>query len=234
MQRWHVDLVVVNNCGPYRYGMTITDEYSGFAMFTPLTSKSAAFEKFKETWLMMEKQTGRELEEVQSDQGGEFINVPMEEWLKRNGIKRRKTVAYSHEQNGPAERSNRTTLEKARSILASTNLPKELWPEAMRFATVARNRSWNATQNMTPWEAFWGTKPEITHLRIFGCDAWVHVEKKDRKKLEPKSELYKMVGYGNSEGMKAYYVWNPRMEDLRDTRKYEKALKICGCTKCGV
>ena len=112
MQRWHVDLVVVNNCGPYRYGMIITDEYSGFAMFTPLISKGSAFEKFKESWLMMEKQTGKELEEVQSDQDKEFINKPMNEWLKSKGIKCRKSVAYSHEQNGLAEQSNCTTLEK--------------------------------------------------------------------------------------------------------------------------
>ena len=215
MDRWHADLIILNEGGPYTCALIITDEYSRFTMFAPLHQKSDTFKAYKDLQLMMENKLGRKLKEAQSDQGGEFNNHATEEWFNECGVKQLKSVAESHEQNGLAERHNCTLIEKARSVLAAANLPKKLWAEAMRYAAVTHNRSWNAKQGKTPWEAFFGEKPDISNMRIFGCDIWVHIEKSRRRKFDNKSKLYKMIGYGTAEGMKAYKLWDPEMSEAK-------------------
>ena len=118
----------------------------------------------------------------------------------------------SPQQNGVAERKNRTILEMARSMLKSKKLPKEFWAEAVAYALYLSNRSPTRSVNgKTPQEAWSGRKPGISHFRVFGSIAHVHVPDEKRSKLDDKSEKYIFIGYdANSKGYKLY---NP------DTRK---------------
>ncbi|GAU35304.1 hypothetical protein TSUD_389290 [Trifolium subterraneum] len=116
------------------------------------------------------------------------------------------TVPRSPQQNGVAERKNRTILEMARSMLKSKRLPKELWAEAVACAVYLSNRSpTRSVLGKTPQEAWSGRKLGISHLRVFGSIAHAHVPYEKRSKLDDKSEKYIFIGYdGNSKGYKLY------------------------------
>ncbi|GIL95153.1 hypothetical protein Vretimale_1230, partial [Volvox reticuliferus] len=109
------------------------------------------------------------------------------DYFSNKGIIHGTTVGYTPEQNGAAERLNRTLLEKTRAMLVESELPQQLWAEALATANYLRNISPVAGAKVTPHEAFMGTKPDISHLRVFGCAAYAHVPKEKRNKLEPVS-----------------------------------------------
>ncbi|GIL56110.1 hypothetical protein Vafri_11546, partial [Volvox africanus] len=116
-------------------------------------------------------------------------------YFGEKGIIHGTTVGYSPEQNGAAEHLNRTLLEKTWAMLAESGLPLKLWAEAMATANLLRNVSPVVGMAVTPYEAFTGTKPDISHLRVFGCAAYAHVPKEKRNKLQPVSRKGVLVGY---------------------------------------
>ena len=102
---------------------------------------------------------------------------------------------------------NRTLVETVRSMLADSELPKRFWAEALATATYLRNRSpTDAVQNKTPYEAWTGSKPNASHLRIFGCDAFAHVPRDERSKLDSKTRRSIFLGYGH--GVKGYRLYD--------------------------
>lgn len=112
------------------------------------------------------------LRAIRSDNSREFVNNTLRNYFKEKGILHQTTIAYTPEQNGIAERTNRTIIEAARTMLLDAELPKEFWAEAMSTAMYLRNRCVNkATGNKTPEELWTGRKPSIRHIRIFGCKA---------------------------------------------------------------
>ena len=90
---------------------------------------------------MVEKSTGRKLKAIRTDNGGEFTSKEFEAHLTREGVRHELTVPKTPEQNGVAERMNRTLVETARSMLIHANLPHRFWAEALSTATYLRNRS---------------------------------------------------------------------------------------------
>ena len=127
-------------------------------------------------------------------------------YCEDNGIRRQLTVPRTPQQNGVAERKNRTILEMARSMLKSKKLPKEFWAEAVACAVYISNRSpTKSVLEKTPQEAWSGRKPGVSHLRVFGSIAHAHVPDEKRSKLDDKSEKYIFIGYdANSKGYKLY------------------------------
>jgi len=122
-------------------------------------------------------------------------------------------VPYTPEQNGLAERTNRTLIEKARCMLFDAKLENELWAEAINTAVYIINYSPSrGLKNQTPEELWTGNKPNLEHLRIFGSKAMVHVPKQKRQKLDPKSIECVMVGYCNA--TKGYRLFNKTTKDI--------------------
>ena len=98
---------------------------------------------------------------------------------------RQHSVPYNPEQNGTAERMNRTLLESARSIIYHANIPKEFWAEAVSTATYTRNRRpTRSLNNITPFECLFNRKPNVSNLTVFGCVSFTHIPNHQRKKLE--------------------------------------------------
>ncbi|CAI7893495.1 unnamed protein product [Closterium sp. NIES-53] len=120
-----------------------------------------------------------------TDRGGEFLGAETTAWLKKQGIQRELTTAYSLQSNGVAERANRTILETARALLIESGVGNSMWPHAVRHATVARNKMLTKVGNESwvPLEKWLGRKPPVDMLRVFGCMAVAHVPKKYRSKL---------------------------------------------------
>ena len=103
---------------------------------------------------------------------------------------------------------NRTLIETVRSILLHAGLPHKFWGEALSMATYLKNRSpTKAVENMTPYEAWTGKRPDVSHLRVFGCDAYGLIPKDEREKLDAKSRKCILVGYG--EVTKGYRLFDP-------------------------
>ena len=102
---------------------------------------------------------------------------------------------------------DRTLVESIRSMLADSELPKRFWAEALSTATYLCNRSpINAVQDKTPYEAWTGNKPDVSHLRIFVCDVYSHVPKDERSKLDSKTRRSIFLGYG--QGIKGYHLYD--------------------------
>ena len=173
-----------------------------------LKSKSEVFSKFREWKAMVERSTGRKLKVLQSDNGGEYTSGEFAQFLKSEGIRHELTVPKSPQQNGVAERLNRTLVEMTRSMLAGSGLPQKLWAETLSTAVYLRNRSpTKAVKKMTPFEAFQGKKPDVGHLRVFGCVCYAHIAKDERKKLAVVARRCVLVGYGSE--VKGYRLYDP-------------------------
>eukprot|EP00877_Chromochloris_zofingiensis_P012359 jgi/Chrzof1/7377/Cz02g21170.t1 len=97
---------------------------------------------------MLEKQSNNQVKGVRTDNGGEYVNNVMNSYYSSKGIIAQHTVPYSPQQNGKAERLNRTLPDKARSMLADARLPSQLWGEAVVTANYLRNRS---PADWRPW-----------------------------------------------------------------------------------
>ena len=83
---------------------------------------------------------------------------------------------------------NKSLMEKARSMLSGAGLGQEFWALAVDTACYLKNRSpTSALVDKTPYEVWFGQKPYVAHLRVFGCEAFVHVPKEKRIKLDNKA-----------------------------------------------
>ena len=99
-------------------------------------------------------------------------------------------------------------MEAARAMLHDQDLPMHLWAEAARTVVYVQNRTpHRVLENMTPEEVFSGKKPEVSHLRIFGCLVYIHIPKEKRTKLDPSGKKGTFVGY--SKISKAYRIYFP-------------------------
>ena len=91
-------------------------------------------------------------------------------------------------------------------MLISKDLPIFLWDEAVAHAAYLRNRApTRALNGKTPYEAWHGSKPNVSHLREFGCDVWILDESKNKSKLEPKSKKMTLVGFMDGSKFIRYY-----------------------------
>ncbi|MCO5580970.1 hypothetical protein L7F22_034845 [Adiantum nelumboides] len=107
---------------------------------------------------------------------------------KRKGLFHKKDM-YAPQQNGVAERKNRHIAEVARALMSEKNMSPRYWAEAVSIAIYTMNRTPTAAvHDMTPEEKFTGKKPDVSHFKVFGCIAYVHVPDELRTKLDPKAE----------------------------------------------
>lgn len=114
----------------------------------------------------------------------------------------------SRTQNGVAERKNRTVVEMARSLLKAKRLPNNFWAEAITNAVYLLNISpTRAVLHQTPYEAWKGIKPQVSHLKSFGCVAYTLLPSQERGKLDEKSLKCIFIGYYAQS--KAYRLYNP-------------------------
>ena len=176
-----------------------------------LKSKDQTLSKFKEYVSLMEKQTGlgeRHVIVVRSDNGGEYTSSGFASYCAEKGIVHQFTNPYCPEQNGIAERLNRTIVESARSMIHHAKLPIQFWAEAVNTAVCSHNRSPTAAlKDRTLFECYFSKKLDISNLRVFGCVCYQHVPQGERQKLDPKSREGIFVGY--PEGTKGYKLYDP-------------------------
>ena len=211
LQLIHADLcglITPISTGSKRYLISFIDDFTRKVWIYFLVEKSDAFNTFKHFKSLFEKEIENCIKCLCTDRGGEFTSNEFNLFCKENGIKRQLTAAYTPQQNGVAERKNRTVMNMVRSLLAEKKIPNNFWPEAVNWVVHVLNRSPTlAVKYMPPEEAWSGIKPSVEHFRVFGCVSHVHVPDAKRKKLEDKS--FTCVLLGISEESKAYKLYDP-------------------------
>ncbi len=126
----------------------------------------------------MQTQYGIIIQAFRSDNRGEYIDQELQTWTSKKGIKWEFTVPYNPHQNGVSERVNRTFEEKLRSMIIDSSISKQLWPLGFLWSVQLKNRSpTSALPDRTPFQALTGKLPDLTHLRIFGCRAYLFIPK---------------------------------------------------------
>jgi hypothetical protein len=99
---------------------------------------------------------------------------------------KRNQETVNPQQNGAAERKNKTICEAEKAMMFEHDLPNYLWVEATSTIVYIHNRCPHDTlKDKNHKEVFSGIKPEVGHLRIFGCRVYIHVPKEKRTKMEP-------------------------------------------------
>jgi hypothetical protein len=198
-----LELVHSDVCGPmpstslsgYVYYVSFIDDYSRKTWVYFLKSKDEVLGKFKEFKPLIENLSERKIKILRSDNGGEYTSKEFVSFCRDVRIKRELTTPYNPQQNGVAERKNRTIMEAVNTMIHNQDLLMHLWVEAARTTVYVQNRlSHSALEFKTPEEMFTRKKPEVSHLKIFDCPVLVHISKERRTKLDPSGKKGIFVG----------------------------------------
>ncbi|KAJ9539510.1 hypothetical protein OSB04_032243 [Centaurea solstitialis] len=219
LQLLHMDLfgpVNVQSIGGKKYTLVIVDEYSRYTWVFFLRAKSDAPEEIILFVRKMEKLNNLTVRSIRSDHGTEFKNSTLESFFEQKGISQNFSSVRTPQQNGVAERRNRTLIEAARSMLSEANLATQFWAEAVNTACYTQNRSLIVKRfRRTAYELFRNRKPSIKHLHIFGCVCYILNNKDLLGKFDSKSDDGIFLGYSSIS--KTYRVFNKRRQTIEET-----------------
>lgn len=202
--------------GPMRVGghrsnrkwwVTFTDDSTRWMEAYDMCKKSDTFAAFKIFKAQAERYTEKKIKCAHFDKGGEYTSKEFMEFCKSEGIRVEFTNTATPQQNGVAERLNRTIEETITSMLAEAGLLPSFWTYALSMYRHVHNRCPTSAlaRNLTPFEAFKGRKPRIGHLRMFGCAAYVLVGRDKEKGSLGRSQFGIFIGYpDNHVGWKIY------------------------------
>ncbi|KAF7770864.1 hypothetical protein Agabi119p4_6838 [Agaricus bisporus var. burnettii] len=209
LQRVYVDLwgpSPVQSAGGAKYFMLIMDGATSYrkAYFISNKSAEATLNVFKEFHREAERQTGRKLKRVRLDMGREWHNALWDEYVKSHGIVLDFSTPYAHQQNGKAERSMRTLLDMARTLLSDSSLPQKYWADSVQTAVYLHNFiPPTRLPDQIPAEKWFGRRQDVSHLRPFGSTCYAHVPvEASPDKLSPRSVKLTLIGFFDHTGYK--------------------------------
>jgi hypothetical protein len=207
----------VKSLGGSSYYIIFIDDYSRKTWLYLLKTKDEVFNKFQEFKAEIENLTNKKIKTLRTDNGGEYTSKEFVAFCKLVGIRRELTVPHNPQQNGVAERKNRSIEETVKALLNDQGLSMLLWGEATMTTIYVQNISpHRILKDMTQEEAFLGKKPYVENLRIFGCPVYSHIPKDKRNKLEPSGKKGIFVGYSDSS--KAYIIYIPKQHKIEVNR----------------
>ncbi|SCZ99479.1 BZ3501_MvSof-1269-A2-R1_Chr7-1g09256 [Microbotryum saponariae] len=179
-----------------RYLVTFLDDYSRKLWAYAIGHKSEVFGIFK-TWLAeVELETGATLKVLRTDNGGEYCSRAFTEFCKARGTRRQYSIPRTPQQNGRAERVNRSIVEGVLALLVDAHLPKTFWEEAAAYFVYCKNLCQHAAlDKATPNSVWQGDHTTASALHPFGCTAWLTVAPELRSKLDPKAVRVLFTGY---------------------------------------
>ncbi|GJV00275.1 putative ribonuclease H-like domain-containing protein [Tanacetum coccineum] len=218
LQLLHMDLfgpTSVRSINHKTYCLVITDDFSRFSWVFFLRTKDDTSGILKDFIRQIENQLNKKVKTIRCDNGTEFKNRDIIEFCGSKGIKREYSNARTPQQNGVAERKNRTLIEAARTMLADSFLPNTFWAEAVSTACYVLNRVLvTKPQNKTPYELITGKIPIISYIRPFGCHVTILNTIDHLGKFNGKSDEGFLVGYSlNSKAFRIYNLETKRVEE---------------------
>jgi hypothetical protein len=173
-----------------------------------LKRKDQALQAFQIVKMAAEVEAEAKLKALCTDRGGEFKFNEFKEFCEAHGIQWYLIAPYSPQQNGVVERRNQTVVAMVRSMMKNKGMPGRFWGEAVSTAVYLLNRTpTKSVVGMPLYEAWYGRKPSVDHLRTFGCVVHVKTVTGHTSKLVDRSTPMVMIGY--EAGTKAYRAYNP-------------------------
>ncbi|GKB36639.1 putative ribonuclease H-like domain-containing protein, partial [Tanacetum coccineum] len=198
------------------YCLVVTDDFSRFSWVFFLATKDETSGILKTFITEIENQLDHKVKVIRSDNGTEFKNSIMNQFCEMKGIKREFSVARTPQQNGVAERKNRTLIEAARTMLVDSKLPTTFWAEAVNTACYVLNRVLVIKpHNKTPYELIRGRPPLIDFMKPFGCPVTILNTRDHLGKFDGKADEGYFVGYYVVS--KAIRVFNKRTKIVEET-----------------
>jgi len=176
-----------------------------------MKEKSEVFTHFYNFRNQIEKQTGLLIKCMRSDGGGEYFSNVFCDYLHRNDIHMQFSCRYTPQQDGVAKRKNTHIVDISCALMIEKGMPHVYWVEAISTVMCIMNKTPTiAIHDVMPEERFTGIKPDLSHLKVFGCIAYVHIPDELRTKLDPKTEKCVFIGYSSLE-QKKYRCYNPSL-----------------------
>jgi hypothetical protein len=241
----YLDLIYIDIGGPirpktfrgFKYYITFRDSYTKYLVVKLLKSRKNIVTIIKNTIIELELEAkdnssnnssnsnilnstttssfnNNKVKALQLD--NEFKSKELDNYLATKGIVTRYSAPYTPEQNGAAEIINRILLNKVRALLLSSNLPKNLWGEALLTATYLYNRTPNSSINFkTPYYLKYNIVPNLNNIRIFGSLAYNKEPSNFTSKLDSKATSYYLIGFI---GSNIYKLCNPKTNKIITSR----------------
>jgi transposase InsO family protein len=198
----HMDLfgpVAYISIGGSKYGLVIVDDFSRFTWVFFLSDKGETQETLKKFMRRAQNEFELKIKKVRSDNGTEFKNTCVEEFLGEEGIKHEFSVPYTPQQNGVVERKNRTLIEAARTMLDEYKTPDNFWAEAVNIVCHAINRLYlPKIYKKTAYELLTGNKRKVDYFRVFGCKYFILNKKVKSLKFAPRVDEGFLLGYASN------------------------------------
>ncbi|CAG8689828.1 17371_t:CDS:2, partial [Acaulospora colombiana] len=214
----------------YRYWVSFIDSHSRMAGVYFLRAKSEVFSAFKLYVAWAENQMNRRIAKfdeegirrtvkaLRDDKGGEYMSNALQDFCATRGISREHTIRDTPQQNGVSERFNRTMQEAITSMLAHAKMPANMWADAAASFVHIHNRSPSSSINFrTPYELWNGEIPSVAHLRVWGCLAYVHLQKDQHAQLTPRVQQCVLIGYPDDYKGWRFWDFNKRCEIISDS-----------------
>nr|GEV27621.1 putative ribonuclease H-like domain-containing protein [Tanacetum cinerariifolium] len=214
----HMDLfglTFVSSISYKWYCLVVTDDFSRFTWTFFLKTKDETSGILRKFITKIENLKDLKVKIIRCDNGGEFRNKELNDFCTQKGIKRVFSNARTPQQNGVAERRNRSLIEATRTMLADAKLPVTFRAEAVNIACYVQNRVLvNKAHNKTPYELFNGRTPSIGFLKPFRCYVMILNTLENLGKFEPKGDESYFLGYSMSS--KAFRVFNKRTKRVEE------------------
>jgi hypothetical protein len=192
----------------YHYWIMFLDDRTKLHAVHFLKRKSDTFDMLKTFKAYAENQVNAKIKALQDDKGGEYMSAAFLKFTDQCGITRRHSTRDSPQQNGVAERANHTISDHATAMLNESNLPASFWVYAVSAYVHVWNRiPTSPLPGTTPYTAWFNKKLDISHFRVFGCTAYVYIQRDQRKSLQLHMEKCIFVGYPS--GYKGWQFYNP-------------------------
>src|ERR671929_620035 len=212
----HSDVYTVGTTshGGFNYWVVFIDDYSRFKAAVPMKRKSDTFAAFKTFKAYAENHTGKKIKRFREDKGGEYMSNDFDTYLRDAGIVREHSVRNRPQQNGVAERANRTLGERVVALLDESGLSKAFWAECLAALVHVLNLCpTSAVHDVTSHELWHGKKPDVGHLRVWGCVAYVHIQR-DKRLSKLGSHMEKCIFIGYPAGYKGWKFYNPETKKV--------------------
>jgi hypothetical protein len=210
LEMLHMDLfgpVAYISIGGNKCGLVIVDDYSRFTWVFFLQDKSETQEVLKKFLRRAQNEFDAKVTKLRSDNGTEFKNTQVEDFLDEEGIKHEFSAPYTPQQNEVAERKNCTLIEMARTMLDEYKTSDRFWAEAINTACHANNRLYlHKLLKKTSYELLTSNKPNVSYFQVFESKCYILQKRLKSSKFAPKTYEGVLPGYDSNSH--AYHVFN--------------------------
>jgi hypothetical protein len=226
----HADTFIVTHPGsvPSDLGLVVVDPYTGLKVVAQVANKSEIAKIIIEIIERIQRQSGKTVKRLYFDGGSEYLNDTVKTYCRKQGLEWRVSPPRTPELNGIAERSVAVVKDGMRTMNLHGQVPTRFWFYAMSHFV----RMWNCSHiskrtGITPYEAVYGKQPSIEYVGVYGCDAWLHLPRSQRRTTEPKAVPCVYLGHETAKNCPIVYRLDTKIIlAARDVRFRESSFEL--------